>query len=895
MIKYAPIIDTSVPGFLMRNECTADNLIVHFKHNIAVSKADVAAIQVVLKPYSSISQTAIIAQGQTEEEGSYYDLDKGVLVIKSLSLTNETSSVFSEGTYYKVQIAYIDHQGNPGPYSSVGITRCLGYKGETGLFIEGLIKDTINVPQRSYVGVFNRNTSIVEPIYQYRFYLQNTQTEEMVQDSGWVSPLTDAFDRPIMIFNVAEDLEKNIRYKLHLEVTTINGYSTAISYDIEGSIQEYPNTYKGLVIAEQDRYAKDNGYAVIKLSSSSNFDIPNGSFILLRREITSRIWEELTSFSLTNMDNLNKYEWKDFTIEAGKTYLYAIQQWYEDSITKKRIYSDKAIAVAPITAEFEDMFLSDGEKQLRIAFDPKVSSFKTTILEQKTDTIGGKYPIFSRNGQVAYRELPISGLISYQMDPNFLFIKHNELGLMDLNNAKTSVAIGTTPIEIQGLNINQINKNLYYYTSSGNFDEVGQGQIVAYRYRVWDVEKPEENLSGHFWTPPKRDADGKPVMDFTLRQDLLNDKAYCICLEIKTTQNKLYTTSTYIIANRAATATHNLTYENFNLEKQFKMLVYDWLNNGQPKFFRSPAEGNYILRLMSVSLSPNETVARMLHSFSATGYEIAECSIAELQKRSLAICEMPNDIEQYATKSIKQTYVINKTDNVVYTPIVIMNPNQTTTIRCTSAIPNGTMWLKKGEPYEQTSYLRPLTASANVVLQLFDESYTKPFTLIVDNSKLSGTITVETTYTRPTETNIFNNKAKYSSIRDITLSATNSWDDQFYCEQQCNKQGEEHLLKSYLQLERLFKIKSIRPVDGSTNYGCIIYLANGTSLTCGTNSIADFFITDLQHLENYDEIVKIEPFANTEIVLTGLISHATSAQLGHFAVGNSRLGDDYIG
>jgi len=62
------------------------------------------------------------------------------------------------------------------------------------------------------------------------------------------------------------------------------------------------------------------------------------------------------------------------------------------------------------------MFLSDGTRQLKIRFNPKVSSFKTTILEQKVDTIGSKYPFFFRNGNVYYKEFPISGLISRLMD-----------------------------------------------------------------------------------------------------------------------------------------------------------------------------------------------------------------------------------------------------------------------------------------------------------------------------------------------------------------------------------------------------------------------------------------------------------------------------------------------
>jgi hypothetical protein len=50
----------------------------------------------------------------------------------------------------------------------------------------------------------------------------------------------------------------------------------------------------------------------------------------------------------------------------------------------------------------------------------------------------------------------------------------------------------------------------------------------------------------------------------------------------------------------------NLTSENIYNEKKFKLLVLDWLTNGQPKIFRSPTEGNYIVRLMNTSLSPND-------------------------------------------------------------------------------------------------------------------------------------------------------------------------------------------------------------------------------------------------------------------------------------------------
>jgi hypothetical protein len=71
------------------------------------------------------------------------------------------------------------------------------------------------------------------------------------------------------------------------------------------------------------------------------------------------------------------------------------------------------------------MYLGDKDRNLSICFNPKVSSFKENILEQKTDTIGGKYPVFFRNGNVRYKEFPISGLISYHMDLNNYFVSEN--------------------------------------------------------------------------------------------------------------------------------------------------------------------------------------------------------------------------------------------------------------------------------------------------------------------------------------------------------------------------------------------------------------------------------------------------------------------------------------
>jgi len=68
----------------------------------------------------------------------------------------------------------------------------------------------------------------------------------------------------------------------------------------------------------------------------------------------------------------------------------------------------------------------------------------------------------------------------------------------------------------------------------------------------------------------------------------------------------------------------DLTSENIMSERYFKLLVLDWLTDGKPKLFRSPTEGNYIVRLLNVSLTPKTELGRMIHEFNCTAYEIAD-------------------------------------------------------------------------------------------------------------------------------------------------------------------------------------------------------------------------------------------------------------------------------
>ena len=77
---------------------------------------------------------------------------------------------------------------------------------------------------------------------------------------------------------------------------------------------------------------------------------------------------------------------------------------------------------------------------------------------------------------------------------------------------------------------------------------------------------------------------------------------------------------------------HNLTNNNIFIEQKFREKVEDFLNDGRYKLFKSPTEGNFIVGLMNNQLTPNDTLGRMIYSFSSQAYEIADNSYVNLVK-----------------------------------------------------------------------------------------------------------------------------------------------------------------------------------------------------------------------------------------------------------------------
>ena len=573
---YPPQITGSLPAFCKTYDILKDlslgaKITIPFIMNAGVGEAEVRGFALRLKTASSNTYICPVLYST--------DWDKQKSTV-TFELPEEYANLVNEGQFYKVQLAYYTYKTelvlNPttglyeetildisnydnfiiGYYSTVGIIKCIS---KPEISISGYSSDTINLFNGTFLGVYDQTDSPdkTEKVYSYRFDFYDTD-DNIIQTSGElihnINNDTDAtYSTDRYICN--DFIQPTEVYKLVYTVTTMNGYvGSSPRYKVTANARLAPGRYLEVIANPviEDGCIDVSCKGELGLNPEGKMDeaLYYGEYVLTRASEEDNFveWERIQEFRLANQKP-SSFHFYDFSVKQGVKYIYAIQQFNMSKLHSTKILSPQ------VSVDFEDMFLFDGERSLRIRFNPKVSSFKTTLLEKKVETIGSKYPFVFRNGAVGYKEFPVEGLISYNMDENQRFFKREELYNFYRQNEET-------------------------------------------------------------------------------RNKALNAK--------------------YISYQRNT----DLTEDNVLLERNFKTAVLDWLNNGEPKLFKSATEGNFIVRLINITLSPEDTLGRMLHSFKSTAVEIAECTLENLNKYGFTV---GGAIGSFVP--LWRTYDFNKMDN----------------------------------------------------------------------------------------------------------------------------------------------------------------------------------------------------------------------------------------
>ena len=273
-----------------------------------------------------------------------------------------------------------------------------------------------------------------ESLKQYKFTLATTANpRDIIEDSGWLYPT--AMKDNNLSYTFLTQIPYDVEYTITLTYVTRNYYTESLDYRLVATQRNHFSLEGAVLSATAD---EDDGFINLWIRSSQPY---LGNIILRRADSTTnfKIWEDINVFNINTFRNLNEH-WKDYTVQSGVWYKYLIQRrslrglrgdsiylsTYQPYTTKVILDGSLGDQNVMVMTQFEDMFLTGGNEQLKIRFNPNISNFKVNVADTKSDTLGSKYPFFKRNGAMEYKSFSISGTIHSYMDNYNIFYSRDE-------------------------------------------------------------------------------------------------------------------------------------------------------------------------------------------------------------------------------------------------------------------------------------------------------------------------------------------------------------------------------------------------------------------------------------------------------------------------------------
>lgn len=453
---YPPVLDTYMPAFLKEGEIVSisgGKFIEGYKIYLSLSDYntfdDVCNNVQVTLVRQDTNKTALLTSAassgirvtelcsETDEDGNdryYIVIDRNALVTKD----SNGNGVLLTNIYYKVQIRFTstrDQDGNiisqvTNPVDSNWYTKYLDCFSEWStvclikgietpkVTLTGLSTSSVNIirkPSLDIIGSFSYITnskSELETLKSYKLLLYDDE-DNLIEDSGEI--LTNQNSSPNSIrysftsFLDSADEAETYNYYVKLIYTTINLYtnlSNPLTYQIKISYSSEHSLFNIQTITDNE-----NGIIQLKIDrGGSAFTAP----VIVKRASNIdnfKTWETIHTFTTRGE---TKHIFNDMTVESGVLYKY--YAYYDNNS-----YTAPSQITEPQMIVLDFILLTVKDKQLKIYLDGKINNVNYTVSESKTDTIGGKYPVIRKNGNLMYRVLPIEGMIHSYMDDAGMF------------------------------------------------------------------------------------------------------------------------------------------------------------------------------------------------------------------------------------------------------------------------------------------------------------------------------------------------------------------------------------------------------------------------------------------------------------------------------------------
>lgn len=436
---YPPIVTPFAPNFIIGSDkscrvyfsISAYNSIKEYQDiHITVTRQSDNITALSKEKYPSQIKVASIATVMIDPDRT--SNDKYYITL----INDDIEGGFQTGIVYKVQMRFSNHAMGGYDNQKDGIDNYLSLhlnafsEWSQVCLVQGINQPEVQIKNGSGGilviddnNIFNNDTLEVvgtlvtddtDPLRQYELNLYNSNNE-LIETSG-------------VLFPVYQSSQDQINYVFKKALQDAENYILEIKYMTYGLYEEivkYPIFVLLNSIEKLDVYIKpieDQENGRIGLHITSDLVMPFAGIITIRRTSSKtdfELWEDVHTVELR--DEKLDYTWYDYTIESGVWYKYCVQ--------KRNSAGNRGIVTrldTPVMIIFDSLFLGADGTQIKIKFNPQVSSFQKTVNDTKIDTIGAKYPYIRRNGATAYRQFPISGLITFLMDGDKIFTDRGE-------------------------------------------------------------------------------------------------------------------------------------------------------------------------------------------------------------------------------------------------------------------------------------------------------------------------------------------------------------------------------------------------------------------------------------------------------------------------------------
>lgn len=531
-------------------------------------------------------------------------------------------------------------------------------EGETLGFNRGLVRIAGAV---SFNGDPKLNFEETEHLQTYRLLVTNINTQRLFFDSGEIYSQKNPDGKYGInyLLDMGEAVE-NSRYDLKLFLTTNNGYQATKSYQFD--IAEFFNgDFKNCIWnnkdyvnhpTEQIKSAEDlevnqeDGVITINFSCPS-CEAPGNLYI--KRACSKdgyKTWKVISITKHKGNDVATKIV--DYTPCSLHSYKYSAQYEYKGGLWSHVYYSNV------VYLKFYEMLLMRQNRQIAIRYNGQLTSWKPVVNRQKIDTLGGKYPKFVENATLNYKQYTISGIISAEGDFNRKFLNENDGEWVQRED-------------------DEYDFNYYYQRDlqsfNNNFDSsymvrndtAADGELGYLEKKVQDPAGNSRSANGNLYI---RDLDNPYIWAETsqkIHNAIITDDEY---------SKSVFDDTDYALYHQHDLFPHN----NWYWEREFRNQLVEWLNDGEPKLYRSMPEGNVAVILMDVNLTPTMS-SRQLYNFSATLYEVGNgydldvldsLGIVDIPKIEMAYVPGADSSENPDDEGEDSSYTVEKVGQMYY-------------------------------------------------------------------------------------------------------------------------------------------------------------------------------------------------------------------------------------